>query len=66
MKDKIYENIKIPLILIILYLVLLSGCKNKESDNNGINKVNNEKEEIKSGDEVNLYWLKNNINLLQK
>ena len=44
MKDKFYRNIKIPVILMTLYIVLFFGCKNKESDNTEIYKVPNEKE----------------------
>lgn len=36
MKDK---NIKIPVILMALYIVFIFGCKNKESVNNDTNKV---------------------------
>jgi len=44
MKDNFYENIKVSVILTSLYLVLLSGCKNKESDTIELNKVNTENE----------------------
>lgn len=39
MKDKFYANIKIPAILISLYIVLFFGCQNKESDNSEIKKT---------------------------
>jgi len=44
MKDKIYRNIKIPGILMALYIVLYFGCNNIESDNKEIYKVPDEKE----------------------
>jgi len=46
MKNKFYRNIKNPVILMALYVVLLLGCKNKESDIAEIYKVNDEKTEI--------------------
>jgi len=46
MKDKIYRNIKIPAILITLYIVLVFSCKNRESDNTELYKENNENPEI--------------------
>ena len=55
MKDKFYVNIKIPVILVSLFLVMLSGCKNKESDNIEINKAINTKEEIKSAEQSKEY-----------
>jgi hypothetical protein len=49
MKDKNYTNIKIPIILMVFFIVLFFGCHNKESEsgNNKIHKVNQEKEEDK-------------------
>ncbi len=44
MKDNFKENIKVSVILTALYLVLLSGCKNKVSDTIELNKVNTENE----------------------
>jgi len=44
MKDKIYRKIKIPGILMALYIVLYFGCNNIESDNKEIYKVPDEKE----------------------
>jgi Cytochrome c7 and related cytochrome c len=55
MKYRFPENIKFPVTVITLCLVVLSGCKNKESDNIEINKVNNEKEEIKSTEQSKEY-----------
>ena len=46
MKNKFYRNIKNPVILMALYVVLFLGCKNKESDIAEIYKVNDEKTEI--------------------
>ncbi len=48
MKDRFYRSIKIPVILITLYIVLFFGCKNKEPDNYETTKVNNEREENKT------------------
>ena len=44
MKDKIYRKIKIPGILMALYIVLFFSCNNIESDNKEIYKVPDEKE----------------------
>jgi hypothetical protein len=46
----IYRHVKIeiPAILITLYLLLASGCKNKESESAERNKINSEKKEITS------------------
>jgi len=45
MKEKFYGNIKIPVILILLYFALFFGCKNKESDIIVLNKEDNKKTE---------------------
>ncbi|MFH1297473.1 MAG: hypothetical protein ABIJ04_09400 [Bacteroidota bacterium] len=46
MKDKNYTTIKIPVILLVLFIVLSVGCGNKEStsDNDEIQKVNKKTE----------------------
>jgi uncharacterized CHY-type Zn-finger protein len=36
MKDKFYRNINIPVILMILYIVFLGGCKNKIIENSEV------------------------------
>ncbi len=46
MKDKFYINNKIPVIIMALYIVMFSGCKNKESDSIELNKADNKKVEI--------------------
>lgn len=43
MKDKFYENIKIPVILITLCIFLFWGCKNKVTDNDGVYNADNGK-----------------------
>jgi hypothetical protein len=55
MNCKFYKNIKIPIIVIALYLVLLAGCKSKESDKNEIDKVITENKEIISTEQSKEY-----------
>jgi len=55
MKYPFPENIKLPVTLIALCLFVLSGCKNKESEINGINKVNSTIEETKKTEQSTEY-----------
>ncbi len=55
MKHTFPENIKFPVTVITLCLVVLFGCKNKESDINGINNVNSAIEEIKRAEQSKEY-----------
>jgi hypothetical protein len=48
MNNKFHNKIELQFILISIYLVLASGCKNKESESIEVNKINSEKMEIKS------------------
>jgi hypothetical protein len=48
MKDKIYRRNKKTIFLITLYIVILSGCQNKEADNNELQKANNALPESKN------------------
>jgi len=45
MKDKFHLNIKIPVILMTLYIFLFWGCKNKVIDNNEVSNGDNLKTE---------------------
>jgi uncharacterized CHY-type Zn-finger protein len=45
MKDKIRRNIKIPVVLIALFIVLLWGCQSKVLDNNEVTNGDNLKTE---------------------
>ena len=45
MKNKIFKNIKVPVVFVILYIVLFFGCNNNESVITEIYKTDNEKTE---------------------
>ena len=46
MKDKIFRNVKVPLVLLTLYIILITGCNTNKSDNHGLIKAVNKQEEI--------------------
>jgi uncharacterized CHY-type Zn-finger protein len=55
MKYPFPKNIKLTVTLITLYFIVLYGCKNKDSEINGINKVITAIEETKGTDQSTQY-----------